>query len=92
MGVEREMNPDALAILYQESRFLQSLMEHFPDRIYYKDLNSRFLSGSQSFVRMCNLNSVSELKGLTDFDLFTEEHARAASRMNRKSYELGNPS
>jgi PAS domain S-box-containing protein len=77
MGVDREQQAE-MERFHQESRFLHSLMEHFPDRIYYKDLESRFITGSQSFLRMCNLNDVSDLKGLTDFDLFTEEHARAA--------------
>ena len=91
MGVDREKNPDALAILRQESRFLHSLMEHFPDRIYYKDLHSRFLTGSQSFVRMCNLEHSSELIGLTDFDLFTEEHARAAFEDEQEIIRTGEP-
>jgi PAS domain S-box-containing protein len=69
---------DCCAALHQESLLLRSLMEHFPDRIYYKDLESRFIYGSQSYARLFNLEDCSALYGHTDFDFFSEEHARAA--------------
>jgi PAS domain S-box-containing protein len=71
-------DPRQLAALRQESRFLHSLMEHFPDRIYYKDRQSRFIYGSRSFARLFNLEDPSEFIGKTDFDYFSEAHARAA--------------
>jgi len=46
---------DRLAALHDENRFLRSLMEHFPDRIYFKDLQSRFTCGNQAFARLFNL-------------------------------------
>jgi PAS domain S-box-containing protein len=62
----------------QESYFLNALMEYLPDRIYYKDLQSRIIFGSQSYVQLFNLEDFSEIRGRTDFDFFSEEHARAA--------------
>jgi len=78
--VPAEPGPDPrhLAALNQESRFLHSLMEHFPDRIYYKDRQSRFIYGSRSFARLFDLDDPSEFIGKTDFDYFSEAHARAA--------------
>jgi len=67
-----------LVTLTQESRFLHFLMAHFPDRIYFKDLKSRFIYGSKSFARLFNLEDITEFHGKTDFDYFSEAHARAA--------------
>lgn len=69
---------DRLDALYQESRLLHSLMEHFSDLIYYKDLQSRFIYGSRSFARFFNLENFSQIYGKTDFDFFSEYHAKAA--------------
>ena len=69
---------DRRAVLIQESRFLHALMEHSSDRIYYKDLQSRITYCSRSFLRLFNLTDLSEIQGKTDFDFFSEEHARAA--------------
>ena len=66
------------AALLQESQYLRALMETSADRIYYKDLQSRITYGSRSFLQLFNLSELSELRGRTDFDFFSEEHARAA--------------
>ena len=63
---------------HQELLFLHELMEHFPDRIYCKDLESRFITGSRMFLNFFHLDDVTQLRGRTDFDFFSEEHARAA--------------
>ena len=64
-------------VLVQEIHFFCSLMEHFPDRIYFKDLQSRFIYGSQSFARFFQLDFAA-IEGKTDFDFFSEAHAQAA--------------
>jgi PAS domain S-box-containing protein len=75
---EEAADTDRLAHLKQESRFLHALMEYFPDRIYFKDRASRFIFGSRSFAHQFNLEHGSELLGKTDFDFFSEVHARDA--------------
>jgi diguanylate cyclase (GGDEF)-like protein/PAS domain S-box-containing protein len=79
------------ASLLQESCFLHALMRHFPDRIYYKDLQSRFLYGSQSFATMFKLDDISQVYGKTDFDFFSEEHARAAFNDEQEIIRTGQP-
>lgn len=59
-------------------RLFESLMEQTPDRIYIKDKKSRFVAASQALVEMHGLKERYELEGLTDFDLFSEEHAQQA--------------
>jgi PAS domain S-box-containing protein len=76
-GPEGEAEP-APASNVQEGTMLRALMEHLPDRIYFKDLHSRFICGSVSFVRMFNREALVDIQGKSDFDFFSEEHAWAA--------------
>jgi diguanylate cyclase (GGDEF)-like protein/PAS domain S-box-containing protein len=82
---------DRLAVLQQESRLLHALMQHFPDRIYFKDLQSRFTYGSRSFARLFDMEDFTELYGRTDFDFFTEAHARGAFEDEQEIIRTGIP-
>ena len=73
-----------------QSLFFQALMEHFPDRIYFKDLQSRFIGGSRSFFQLFGADGTSAL-GRTDFDFFTETHARAAFEDEQEIIRTGVP-
>jgi len=64
--------------LKQQSLLLHALMQHFPDRIYFKDLRSRFIYGSRSFARLFQMENLADIYGKSDFDFFAETHARAA--------------
>jgi PAS domain S-box-containing protein len=57
---------------------LDTLLESSPDCIYFKDLESRLVCYSQSYARKLEKNFPGWLIGKTDFDLFTEDHARPA--------------
>lgn len=59
-------------------RLFESLMEQTPDRIYIKDKKSRFVAASQALVEMHGFQNRHDLDGLTDFDLFSQEHAQQA--------------
>ena len=76
--VQEAPTGDSLDTLNLGSHFLHSLMAYFPDRIYFKDLQSRFLFGSRSWAEFNKLEDPSVMYGKTDFDFFTESHARAA--------------
>lgn len=54
---------------------LEKLLKEVPLNIYFKDKESRFLLASSS---MCKLCGVDDLVGMSDFDLFTSEHAQQA--------------
>ena len=57
---------------------LHAIMDHVPDSIYFKDLESRFIAVNQSTAHRFGKNTPVEMNGRTDFDLFTSEHAQAA--------------
>lgn len=63
---------------YLPADLLDLLLANSPDPIYFKDRQSRFVCYSQAFSRYHRLQTPDGLKGKTDFDVFSEEHARQA--------------
>ncbi|MFU8848160.1 MAG: PAS domain-containing protein [Opitutales bacterium] len=74
--------------LLHEQDLLRSLMENIPDAIYFKDRESRFTKVNKAMARNYGHNAESIL-GKTDFDLFTEEHARSAYEDEQRIIETG---
>jgi PAS domain S-box-containing protein len=66
------------AELEQERNLLHTLMDHLPDNIYFKDAASRFIRISKAMATQFGLSDPAEAAGKTDFDFFTDEHARQA--------------
>jgi PAS domain S-box-containing protein len=54
------------------------LLDNLPERFYFKDAESRFIRISNSQAKAFGLDNPSQAVGKTDFDFFTEEHARPA--------------
>jgi PAS domain S-box-containing protein len=57
--------------LYQ----LRTLIDHLPDYIYIKDLDSRFVINNQAHAEMLGYNNPDSLVDKTDFDVFPEKMA-----------------
>lgn len=72
-------------------RLLLSLMDNIPDRIYFKDLQSRFVLVNRAKVLACGAVNADDIRGKTDFDYFSEEHARAAMDDERRVVATGQP-
>ena len=79
----------AEASLAQEREMIHTLLNNIPDRIYFKDRKSRFVRTNQSLARFFKLKDPDELLGKTDFDFFTEEHARAAHEDEQQVMHTG---
>lgn len=73
-----------------KGNLLDSLLEHIPDRIYFKDSKSRFLDVSSSKAEGTGL-SRKDFVGKTDFDFFSEEEAKVMREDEKKTMESGEP-
>jgi PAS domain S-box-containing protein len=75
--------------LDRERDLLRALLETVPDRVYFKDRQSRFVRCSDELARFHGKQSPAELIGKSDFDLFTEEHARPAFEDEKRIMTTG---
>ncbi len=85
---ERKLTEKALA---WERYLVDTLLDTIPDRIYFKDLQSRFIRITRSQAKAFGLNDPKSAIGKTDFDFFTEEHARTAFEDEQNILRTGNP-
>ena len=72
---ERKQAEEALA---HEQYLMNAIMNNFPDHIYFKDRESRFIRINKSLSKIFGLNDPAQAIGKTDFDFFTKEHAQQA--------------
>src|SRR5207244_6681714 len=85
---ERQRAEEALS---QERRLLHALMDNLPDSIYFKDAASRFLRINKALATSFGLGDPAQAMGKTDFDFFTEEHARPAYADEQEIIRTGQP-
>ena len=81
----------AVADEEDEVFLLETLMDHVPDTIYFKDRDSRFTRINRLAATRYGLASPALAVGLSDFDLFTEEHAAQALRDEQEIMRTGQP-
>jgi PAS domain S-box-containing protein len=85
---ERKAAEEALA---WERNLLRALMDTIPDHIYFKDTDSRFIRVSKALAEWFGLSDPMQAVGKTDFDFFTEEHARPAYEDEQRIVRTGQP-
>ncbi len=85
---ERKRAEEALA---QERDLLHTLMDNIPDTIYFKDAASRFTRINRAQAEVLGIEDAGEAIGKTDFDFFTQEHARDAYADEQKIVKSGQP-
>jgi len=66
------------ALQHTTEDLLRAFLEHVPARVYFKDLQSRFVLLSQSQAEQFGFSDPEQVIGKTDFDIFSEEHAKQA--------------
>jgi two-component system sensor histidine kinase/response regulator len=67
---------DAAEALARERELMHTLMDHLPDAIYVKDIDSRFLRLNPATAVILGIEDPSQALGKTDFDFFPESLAR----------------
>lgn len=70
---------------------LQVLLETIPDRIYFKDRDSRFVLNNQAHAVSLGVASPADCAGKNDFDFFSSEHAERAFADEQEIIRTGVP-
>jgi two-component system, cell cycle sensor histidine kinase and response regulator CckA len=70
---------------------VRSLLDHFPDLIYVKDTDGRYVLSNLAYVRFLGARSVAEVRGNTVFDLFPPEVARQHDADDQAIMRSGKP-
>jgi PAS domain S-box-containing protein len=83
--LEPALTPAAL-----DSAILSQLMDAIPDRIYFKDRESRFLRNNVAHARALG-TTPAHCVGKTDFDFFSREHAERAFADEQEIIRSGQP-
>lgn len=87
-AIERKRAEEELA---KERDLFHSLLAHLPDRIYFKDDQSRFIRISRAVAQQFRIDHPREAIGKTDFAFFAPEHAEVALADERRVMESGQP-
>lgn len=77
--------------LRQAKDFLQLIVEHVPGRIFWKDLDYRFLGCNTRLAEDAGLSRPDELIGKTDFDMVWKDQAELYRTDDQAVLESGSP-
>ncbi len=87
----KELDENNMLLKASSKRLFESLMEQTADHIYIKDKQSRFVSASDALAKMHGYSDRHDLEGMTDFDLFSIEHAQQAFDDEQQIIKTGEP-
>ena len=73
----------------QERNLFRFLMENIPDRIYFKDRESRFISVNAAMARLFHLKSTDEAVGKSDRDFFPHADAQRMYEDEQRVVQTG---
>ncbi len=75
--------------LIRETALLDSMLKIIPDSIHFKDTEGRFLRISESLSDLFDVNSVDEIIGKSDFDLYDRKDAKKYFEEEKKIMDTG---
>jgi PAS domain S-box-containing protein len=85
------MRQDAKDELDRERFLVETLLDHIPDHIYFKDRDSRFIRINKAMARVFKIDDPKQAVGKSDFDFFLPEHARQAFADEQTIVRTGQP-
>ena len=77
--------------ILKESTLLKSIINTIPIRIFWKDLESRYLGGNNLFAKDANFQDASQLIGKDDYDMPWEKEADLYCENDRNIMDTGIP-
>ncbi|MGD0891317.1 MAG: PAS domain S-box protein [Terracidiphilus sp.] len=91
IGIEDLLPAKAHLKLVDDRNLLEALMEHSTDRVYFKDMESRFIKISRAQAELLNLDASGDAVGKSDRDFFGSEHADKTLQDELKIIHSGEP-
>lgn len=86
-----DQSPAARSAEHLERTLVRSFLQHIPDKVYFKDRESRFIAASASLARKHGAPHPDDMIGRTDFDTFSQEHAQQAFDDEQQIIRTGEP-
>ena len=86
-GRQKEFNPS----LVDGCDLLKMLMENLPDRIYFKDTQSRFIQCNRAVAKRVGVEDPKQIIGKTDFDFYSREKAEEFRLDDQRIIQTGEP-
>lgn len=77
--------------LLNEQLLFRVIMNNVPDKIYFKNQRSEFVRINKNLADFFGLKDSDEAIGKTDFDFFSNEHARVAFEDEKRIIDTGEP-
>ncbi|MEI7808353.1 MAG: PAS domain S-box protein, partial [Verrucomicrobiota bacterium] len=77
--------------LERERELLRLMEANTSDRIYFKDLESRFIRVNETMAKLHGCENPADIIGKTDFDVFGKEHAGEAFVDEQRIIQTGIP-
>ncbi|SDU04174.1 PAS domain S-box-containing protein [Verrucomicrobium sp. GAS474] len=72
-------------------QLLMALMEIIPERIYFKDRESRFIAANKALLQYFGMEMASQLLGKTTFDILQHDAAQKTRNDDLRTMESGEP-
>ncbi len=76
LKIKRRVSNSSLKETFKEKELFEQLLDIIPDRIYFKDRESRFIIANKYVSEIMGAKKPSDLIGKTDFDFYDSEIAQ----------------